>query len=142
MGLQLSKNSDYVAFASSGTTGATSLALEVDMVNYEGIEFIGVAGTTSTAATLTLSTAASTTATFVNISSTQGAAGNGTSKSTGAGAVVVVDLYRPRKRWIKGTLSTTASARLFLVARKYDSRKHPITNTSTAIVTTVVSPNT
>ena len=131
---QLSKASDYYGFATA-TTGGTSINVEVDMDNAEGVEFIGVAGTTSTAATLTLSTAASTTDSFTNLS-------GATAASTGAAAVVVCDLVKPRERWCKGTLTTTANARLTLVARKYGMRKQPVTSTSTAVVTSLVSPDT
>lgn len=135
MSEQLAKKLDLYAFNSAGSTGVTSLAVEIDTDNCEGVLFLGTAGTTSTAATLTISTAASTTASFVALS-------GGTAASTGAGAFVAVDVHKPLKRWLKGTLSTTANARLSVQAFKYGNRKCPVTWTSTGILTSLVSPNT
>ena len=135
MSHQLGKMLDCYAFSSAGTTGVSTLNVEIDTQNCEGVLFVGTAGTTSTAATLTISTAASTTASFVNVSS-------GTAASTGAGALVAVDIHKPRKRWLKGTITTTANARMTVQAFKYGVRRSPTTWTSTGILTSLVSPDT
>lgn len=135
MSHQLAKSLDLYAFSSAGTTGVTTLNVEIDTQNCEGVLFMGTAGTTSTAATLTISTAASTTASFVAVT-------GGTATSTGAGAFVAVDVHKPRKRWLKGTITTTANARLTVQALKYHNKKCPTSWTSTGILTSLVSPNT
>lgn len=133
MSEQLSKCVNLTSFNAS--TGATSLALEVDTAGYEGIRFFGATSTTATAITMTLSTAASTTASFVALS-------GGTAASTGGKAMVCVDNHKPRKRWIKGTLSSTAAAPMFVWAELYGPKKLPVTWSSTAVLTSLVSPNT
>lgn len=134
MSHQLSKLIDVCSI--SGSTGSTSLALEVDMANgAEGCLFNVTALTTGTAATLTISTAASTTASFVALTGM-------TAASTGGAASVWVDVHKPKKRWLKATATSTAAQPLFIQAIKYGKRLCPTTWTSTAILTAGVSPAT
>jgi hypothetical protein len=134
MSHQLSKQLDLVAF--TGSTGATSLTVEVDMANgAEGCMFNVVTLTTGTAATLTLSTAASTTASFVALSGM-------TAASTGGASTIVLDEHKPKKRWLKATATSTAAQPMFLQAFKYGVRVCPVTWSSTGILVAGVSSST
>ncbi len=120
--------------AQATTATAASVTVEQDMQNFTGCLFIGVGGTTSAVAhTMTINTAASTTASFV--------AATGASHATtgGNGDLAVVDVYRPRKRWLQGVFSSTANSRKFVAAIPYGPRN---LQSGSTYVTAVVSPDT
>lgn len=119
--------------AQATTADAANVAIEVDMSGWDGCYFLGIAGSTATTAhTMTISTAASTTASFVNCS--------GATKATTSGNdFAVVDVYRPRKRWLKGTFSSTANSKKAMIALQYGYRNANISSTYDTIV---VSPDT
>jgi len=130
---QLSKMVDVYGF--SGSTGSTSVTVEVDMQNAEGCLFNAVGNTSAGALTLTISAAASTTDTFTNLS-------GATNASTGGVATRWVDIHKPRERWLKGTVTAGSATNMIVQAIKYGVRKPPVTWTSTAGLTALVSPNT
>jgi hypothetical protein len=116
--------------AEQSTGGGTSINEAVDMANYEGVLFLGNVGTTGTALTLTAAHGASTTG-FVNLT-------GGTHATTGGNDIAQLDVYRPRKRYVRCTASTTANARIQLFAIQYSSR----TQLASTAGTLVVSPDT
>ena len=96
---------------------ATSVTGEVDMQNFEGVEFCGVAHSSADIAyTLATKIGASTTDTFVAIS-------GGSHATSGNADFAVVDVFRPTERWVQAVFSTTAAARTALMARQYGPRK-------------------
>jgi hypothetical protein len=131
--MNLAYHTKVFQVAQSTTATAANVAIEVDMVGWDGCYFLGVAGSTATTAhTMTISTAASTTASFVALT--------GATKATTAGNdFAVVDVVRPRKRWLKGTFSSTANSEKFMVAIQYAPRN---LNTSSTYDTIVISPDT
>lgn len=131
--MQQSNYCKWVLLGQATTAGSTGLTAEVDMANYEGVEFIGVAGSTSTIAhTLAAATGASTTDSFVALS-------GATHATTGGNDFAVLDVYRPRERWLQVTFTTTAASEKVLLARQYGPRK---LQSATTYDTAVVSPNT
>ena len=131
--MNLAYNTKVFAVAQATTADAANVAVEVDMAGWDGCYFLGIAGSTAvTAHTMTISTAASTTASFVNCT--------GATKATTSGNdFAVVDVYRPRKRWLKGTFSSTANSKKAMVAIQYCGRA---ANLSSTYDTIVVSPAT
>lgn len=116
--MQLSKMSTLTKLA-TGSTGVTTKNEAVDMAGYEGVYFFATGGTTATAVTITIAHGATTTG-FVNVS-------GGTKASTGGSAVVGVDVYKPVKRYVRATASSTASSRIELIALQYGAKEEPLT---------------
>lgn len=120
--MQLSK---YIDLVSVGfTTGEA--ANEVDAANCEGVLFIGVPGTTAARLwSLALKSGATTTG-FVNCASTH------THASTAAdNSVLITDVYKPKKRFIGATLTSSSATPSRLLAFKYGLRA-PVTSFSAA----------
>ena len=130
--MNLAYRTKVTLLAQATTADSSSIAGEVDMNGWNGCMFVAAAGSTSSAAhTLTISTAASTTASFVNLT--------GATKATTSGNdQAVVDVSYPRKRWLKGTVTGTASKRL-LFSIQYGPRS---LNASSTYDTIVISPDT
>lgn len=123
--MQLSRYIDLASIAYS----SSSPVIEIDTQGCEGVLFIAVPGTTvARTASLSLKTAASTTATFVAVSSTH------TMTSTGAVRdVLVMDVYKPAKRWIQATYASTADSETRMLAFKYGLRETQTTFSATAV---------
>lgn len=116
--------------AEQSTGGGASINEAVDMANFEGVLFLGNVGTTGTALTLTAAGGATTTG-FVNLT-------GGTHATTGGNDIAVLDIYRPRHRYVRCTAATTANARMQLFAFRYGPR----TLQSSTAGTLVISPDT
>lgn len=117
---QLSRNIDLVSVMHS--SGA--LTCEVDTADCEGVMFITVPGTTVARTSSLALKAGATTTGFVNCSSTF------THATTAANVnVVITDVYKPAKRWIGATISSSITTERFLMAFKYGLRK-PVTSFS------------
>jgi len=127
--MQLSKYIDMasIAYSSSGP------AIEIDTANCEGVLFIAIPGTTvARTAGMTLKAGATTTG-FVNCSSTH------TLTSTAATRdILVVDVYKPAKRWLGCTYAATADMEARMIAFKYGLRKSPTTFSATAVTNLTV----
>jgi len=110
---QLSRMIDLRSVGFSTAEGA----VEVDTTNCEGVLFIGVPGTTAVRLwSLALKAGASTTS-FVNCASTH------THASTAAdNSVLITDVYKPKKRWIGATLTSSSATPSRLLAFKYGVR--------------------
>ena len=112
--MQLSR---FIDISSVGYSTAEA-ANEVDTSNCEGVLFIGViASTASRTPSLALKSGATTTG-FVNCATTH------THASTAAGQfVIVTDVYKPKKRYLGATLTTTSATPSYLLAIKYGVRE-------------------
>ena len=128
--MQLSRYTDLASIAYS----SSAPVIEIDTADCEGVLFIAVPGTTvARTGALSLKTAASTTATFVAVSSTH------TLTSTAATRdVLCVDVYKPAKRWIQATYSATADMEARMLAFKYGLRKPVVTFSATAVTNLTV----
>jgi hypothetical protein len=127
--MQLSRNLDLAVIAYS----SSSPVCEVDAADCEGVLFIAVPGTTVARTGSMALKAGATTTGFVNCSSTH------TLTSTGATRdVLIVDVYKPAKRWIGCTYSATADMEARMLAIKYGLRKHVSTFSATAVTNLTV----
>lgn len=113
---QLSRYLDIVSVGFS--TGEAAVEIDNQTHNAEGFLFIGVvASTAARTPSLALKLGASTTS-FVNCATTH------THASTAAGQfVVATDLYKPTKRWVGATLTTTSATPSWLIACAYGKKK-------------------
>jgi len=114
--MQLSRHIDITSVGLS----TAEAAVEVDTggtAPCEGVLFIGVIATTAARTpSLALKSGATTTG-FVNCASTH------THASTAAGQfVIATDVYKPAKRYIGATLTTTSATPSYLLAIKYGLR--------------------
>ena len=112
--MQLSRYID-LAHVSWSTTGPA--LIEIDTKDCDGVFFVGVPGTTA-ARTPTLDIYSGATSTGLvqcttAISHASSAAGN---------YIVCTDVYKPKKRWLAGSLASTADAAHYLMAFKYGLR--------------------
>lgn len=122
--MQLSRYIDLAAVAYS----SSSPVIELDTADCEGVLFVCVPGTTAARTGSMALKAGATTTGFVNCSSTH------TLTSTAAAHdVMVVDVYKPAKRWIGCTYSATADMEARMVAFKYGLRKPVSTMSATAV---------
>jgi len=118
--MQLSRSIDLAAVHITATT-TDVLTVEVDTENCEGVLFLGMG--TSADFTLAVLHAASTTATYATVTV-------GTSAvlaTTAAKAAVAYDVYKPSKRHLKCTCTSTGNSYNGLFAFKYGLRKMPQT---------------
>lgn len=92
-------------------------AVELDTANCEGVLFLGViASTAARTPTLTLKSGATTTG-FATCASTY------TQSSTAAGVIVLAtDVYKPARRYLGATLTTTSATPSYCIAIKYGCR--------------------
>lgn len=130
--MQASNFGKYTLLAHATTAGSTALTAEVDMSNFTGCEFLGGVGTTGVAMTLTIKTGASTTDTFVALS-------GATHATTGGSDLGVVDVYRPRERWLQCVANVATASKMMVFARQYGPRN---LQSATTYDTSVVSPDT
>jgi hypothetical protein len=115
--MQLSRYLDIVSVGFS----TAQAAVEFDTASVggcEGVMFLGViASTAARTPSLALKLGASTTS-FVNCASTF------THASTAAGVTVIAtDVFRPGKRWVGATLTTTTATPSYCIAMAYGLRK-------------------
>lgn len=125
-GQQISRLMDCVGV---GLSTAANSVQEVDTANCDGVLFIGVpASTAARTWSLALKSGATTTG-FVNCASTH------TVTSTAVrNDVIFKDVFRPAKRYLGATLSSTTATPCYLIAIKYSLRKPVSTFSSTANV--------
>lgn len=110
---QLSRYLDLVSVGFS--TGQDPV--EVDTANCEGVLFIGVPCSTAGRLWSMALKAGATTTGFVNCASTH------THATTAASVqVIVTDVYKPKKRYIGATLSSSSATPSFTLAFKYGLR--------------------
>lgn len=128
--MQLSRYIDLASIAYS----SSAPVIEIDTQGCEGVMFVAVPGTTAArTGAISLKTAASTTATFVATSSTH------TLTSTAATRdVLVLDVYKPAKRWLQATYSATADMEARMLAFKYGLRETQTTFSATAVTNLTV----
>lgn len=128
--MQLSRYADLACIAYS----SSAPVCEVDTADCEGVLFVAVPGTTAARTASMALKAGATTTGFVNCSSTH------TLTSTAAARdVLVVDVYKPAKRWLGCTYSATADMEARMLAFKYGLRK-PVTTFSATAVTNLTVP--
>lgn len=107
----------YLDCFSVGYSTATSNAVEVDTQGFEGVLFIGVnASSAGRILSMALKAGATTTG-FVTCASTF------TNASTASNnAPVITDVYKPAKRYLGATLTSSAQTPSYLFAFPYNSR--------------------
>ena len=112
---QLSRHINLTSVGFSTAEGA----VDVDTSGCEGVLFIGVPGTTAVRLwSMALKSGATTTG-LVACGSTF------THASTAAdNSVLITDVYKPKKRWIQATLSSSTATPSRLLAFKYGTHKH------------------
>lgn len=109
--------SRYIDFHTVGFSTAEA-AVEVDTANCDGVLFIGVIASTAARTPSMALKAGATTTGFVNCASTHTHA-----STAAAGAIVIVtDVYKPKKRYIGATLTTTSATPSYCMAIKYGLR--------------------
>lgn len=121
---QLSRYLDLVACQLS--TAATN-AVELATDNCEGVLFVGVPGTTAARIWSLALKAGATTTGFVNCASTHTFASTASRND-----VLVVDVHKPAKRYLGGTISSSAATPVWLLAFKYGLRANVGALSSTA----------
>lgn len=115
--MQLSRYIDILSVGFSTAEGAVEI--DTASVPCEGVLFIGVPGTTAARLWSLALKAGATTTGFVNCASTH------THTSTAAGNnCVVTDVYRPAKRWIGATLTSSSATPSRLLALAYGLRQN------------------
>lgn len=109
--------SRYIDLAAASYTTGASIAIELATDNCEGVMFIGVGATTAARTWSLALKAGATTTGFVNSASTH------THTSSGAAnQIIITDVYKPAKRYLGGTFSSTTATPAYLLAFKYGNR--------------------
>lgn len=122
--MQLSK---YIDLTSVSLSTAATNVVEVDTANCDGVLFVGVGATTAVRLwDLALKSGATTTG-FVTCSTVVSIA-----STAAANHALLIDVFKPAKRYLGATLSSSAATPCYLLAFKYDVRKLPTTFSATA----------
>ena len=122
--MQLSRYVDLAAIAYS----SSAPVIELDTADCEGVLFVAIPGTTvARTASMALKAGATTTG-FVNCSST-----HTLTSSAATHDAMMVDVYKPAKRYLGCTYSATADMEARMLAFKYGVRKAPTTMSATAV---------
>lgn len=113
--MQLSRYMDLVEMSYSSSGGVVTVA---DCANAEGCMFMSVPGTTAALTWEMLLSHGATTAALVACSSAHGLGSSGAARQ-----VKVIDVYKPRKRYVAATVSATADGEVRVFAWTYGTRK-------------------
>lgn len=118
----------------TGTSTGVTASSPVDCAGFSGCCFVSTIGNCSTAVTMTVQAATSTTAgDFATI--TKGTS-DVTVSSTEANRAMQIDVYRPLKRYLRVTWNSTGASNTGggITARLYGASFVPTTNASTDVV--------
>lgn len=121
---------DLVVNPTSAGTVATTTGASIDMAGYDGCAFICVVGNATSGATATLAVrGGATTTSFVAISGASAGSTGGADNG-----LLMVDVYKPRKRYLSPTLAigTTILVHGGVTAYRYHARSSPVTNSTAA----------
>ena len=119
----------------TGTTTSILASNTVDMTGYDGCLFQMTVGAISTAVSMSVQAATSTTAAdFATL--TKGTS-NVTLSSTASNGVFQIDVFRPTLRYLRCTVNSTGAGNTGcgMVAILYGARVAPTTNASTDVIT-------
>jgi len=110
----------------------------LDMTGWDGVVFITAITTATTGAVAALTVEASTTNADTYMAAITGAVATKTSPSNGT--LLVVDVYRPLKRYVQGVITSTTQVATFgvTIAIQYKGLKSPVTADATIAAQTVV----
>lgn len=133
---QLSKNIKTLSVydPTTGTSTGVVASNTVDMAGYTGCLFIATIGATSTAVSMTVQAATSTTAgDFATITKNST---NVTLSTTSSNGCLQIDVYRPLKRYLRCTWNSTGAGNTGggMVALQYGASFMPTTNASTDVL--------
>jgi hypothetical protein len=121
--------------SSSSTDSNTAI---LDMSGWDGVVFITPITTATTGSVTALTVEASTTNADTYMAAITGAVATKTSPANGT--LLVVDVYKPQKRYVQGVITSTTQVATFgaSIAIQYKGRKLPITEAATIADQTVV----
>lgn len=124
--------------SNASTDGNTAI---LDMSGWDGVVFITPVTTATTGSVTALTVEASTTNADTYMAAITGAVATKTSPSNGT--LLIVDVYRPLKRYVQGVITSATQAATFdaTIAIQYRGIKAPVTvadNTTIAAQTCVV----
>ena len=133
----LLKNCDISLVEGDATAGTSTLTSDVlDMQGWDGVAFIAVTGDVTDTSVLTLTALDDTDDNVSGATAITGAAATFTANaSTADEKLLIVDVYRPQKRYVHCTLArATANAVVGgIIAIRYRGKKLPITQGSTVV---------
>lgn len=138
------KSHKLAVVEAAGAAAQTALTSDiVDMANYEGVVFIALTGDVTDTSVLGLNVEHGDASGGGDMADTTLSAAYTAGASDADSKMLVVDCFRPQKRYVRAVLTrTTANAVLGgIVAIQYGPRKQPVTQDATAIdVEFAVSP--
>lgn len=127
--MQLSRYIDLASIAYS----SSSPVIEIDTQGCEGVLFIAVPGTTAARTGNIALAGGNSTSTFVAVSTTHSMTSTGATRD-----VLVLDVYKPAKRYLQATYSATADMEARMLAFKYGLREVQTTFSATAVTNLTV----
>lgn len=110
----------------------------VDTAGWDGVVFITPVTTATSGSVVTLTVEGNTTSADSGMAAITGAVA--TKTSPGNGTLLVVDVYRPQKRYVQGVITSATQVATFdaSIAILYRGRKSPIAEDATIADQTVV----
>lgn len=122
--------------ASNASTDSNTAIL--DMSGFDGVIFITPVTTATTGSVVALTVESSTTNADTYMAAITGAAATKTSPADGT--LLVVDVYRPLKRYVQGVITSATQVATFdaTIAIQYSGSKMPISEAATIADQTVV----
>ncbi len=121
--------------SANNTDGNTAI---LDMSGFDGVIFITPVTTATTGSVVTLTVEANTANSDSGMAAITGAAATKTSPADGT--LLVVDVYRPQKRYVQGVITSATQVATFgaSIAIQYSGSKMPISEATTIADQTVV----
>lgn len=117
----------------------------LDMAGYDGVVFICPITDSANTGVATLTVEQNTTDADAGMTAISGAVATDTDAGGDAlnDQLLIVDVYRPQKRYVQGVRTSTVANIAFgnLIAIRYKSVKGPITADSTVLAATLVAPS-
>ncbi len=121
--------------SANNTDGNTAI---LDMSGFDGVIFITPVTTATTGSVVTLTVEANTANSDSGMAAITGAAATKTSPANGT--LLVVDVYRPLKRYVQGVITSATQVATFdaTIAIQYSGSKMPISEATTIADQTLV----
>ena len=134
---------DYVNDAVSAASNTDDNSTILDMSGFEGVCFVVPITDSAATGTATLSIEASTSNADTYMTAVTGAIVTGTCTTSDDlnGMLLVVDVYRPQKRYVQGTITSGTANMAFgaTTAIRYSSKSKPITQDSDTVAASAVA---
>ncbi|MDE2426789.1 MAG: hypothetical protein KGO96_12880 [Elusimicrobia bacterium] len=141
MNSNLVKNVKFTLVETDVAAGQTEVDSSiVDMAGYDGVLFVAALGDVTDASVLTLKAQDNSVNSTTGMADITGATTGAITASTNSDQLLIVDVYRPQKEFVRAVLTRTAQNAVInsIVAIQYRSSRGPVTQ-DTSVLSSVLA---